>query len=97
MKKLVMALIISAVGATVNAQVRIPMQVYCGSTETIMKSLQEEYREHPVWTSATEDRKSVFMFLSNDKTDSWTFLKFNESIACVLAAGDDGRWLKPSR
>ena len=94
MKTAIMAFLLYSISVVVNAQVRIQMPVYCGDTESWLKTIQKEYKEQPVWTAVTDDRSSVFMLLINEKTQTWTFVMFNEQITCVLATGDNSKLLK---
>ena len=94
MQKSVMAFLLYSCSVVVDAQVRITMPVFCGDTETWINNTQTEYREQPAWTAVSDDRSSVYMLLINEKTHSWTFIKFNEQIACVLSAGDNSKLIK---
>lgn len=96
MKTAIMAFLLYSISVVVNAQVRIQMPVYCGDTETWLKTIQKEYKEQPVWTAPSDDRSSVFMLLMNEKTKGWTFVKLNEQIVCVLSVGDNGQMMKPA-
>ena len=97
MRQLFTAILLVCMSFYTTAQVRTQLQVVCGETESLLKGLQGKFQERPVWTSVADDRRSMFMLLFNEQEQNWTFVKFNEDIACILAAGDDGSWLRPGR
>lgn len=96
MKQSIMAFLLYSLSLVVNAQVRMNLPVYCGSTENLLRTLQTQYKEMPTWSAASDDKQSVFALFYNQDTLSWTFVKFNEEIACVLSAGENGVLLRPT-
>lgn len=94
MKNAIMAFLLYSFSVIVNAQSRASVQVYCLPTESLMKALQTKYQEQPYWTAPSEDKQAMYMLLFNDQKQTWTFVKFNEDIGCILAAGDSGMPIK---
>ena len=91
MKNAIMAFLLYSFSVVVNAQARLSMPVVCGDTETWLRAIQKEYREQPYWTAPSDDNRSMYMLFLNEKTMTWTFVKLNEIVTCVIAAGDDGK------
>ncbi len=67
--------------------------VVCGPTRDVIKTLiGEDIKETPQWTG--EDDTSKFSIFVNTKTGDWTFIQFNEKIACVLGTGEKSRFIQ---
>ena len=59
--------------------------IVCGKVEFVMDSIVRDYRETPLVVAKNED--SYVVFLSNEKTKTWTIIQFDKKIACVLETG----------
>lgn len=89
MYKIFLGILIAAV-LIINAYAQpavIQKQVVCDQTKTVMETLTgKEYKEQPFWIGT--DETSRFVMLTNEKTGAWTFVQFNENIACILGTGE---------
>jgi hypothetical protein len=68
------------------AQVKVEKTVVCGPTTEVFESIAKEWKEAPVWASHLEDSRIVLT--ANEKTKTWTIIQFNETVACVIEAGE---------
>lgn len=88
MRQLLLTLALFA--GSVQSQTTISMPVVCDDTDVIISSLKK-LDEKPIWfgSSLGDDKTVVFyVIMSNPSTRDWTFLKFNENVACVLSMGN---------
>lgn len=70
--------------------VTVEKPVVCEKTEKVIETLQNgQYKELPTWIGY--DDKSRYALFVNTKTKTWTIIQFNETIACVVGAGEGSR------
>ena len=81
--------------ALASAQpVTVEKPVICDKTENVIGSLiNGQYKEKPQWIGV--DDKSRYSLFVNEKTRTWTFIQFNENIACILGVGDSSKLIPP--
>lgn len=92
---LVFALCLLNVSAqTVNEGRRTNKVVVCWDIDHLLKNLQQEYEEEPVWQGASDTRQSVYMLTMNPKTKEWTLIQFNDRTGCILGIGAMGNIIK---
>lgn len=73
-----------------NAGEVLKFDAYCDNTDTIVKTLKENYKEAPLIVGKASDQaKSVMTIWTNPTTKSWTILATSEKISCVVGVGDD--------
>lgn len=61
--------------------------VICSDPKSIIEYLSgEDYREQPNW--AGRDEKSRYVLMVNDKTKTWSMVQFNDTVACIIGAGE---------
>jgi hypothetical protein len=89
MKKLLFsALLLPAMGLT--QPIIADKEVVCEKTEIIIGNLQRgQYKESPVWVGRGDNDQ--YALFTNEQTKTWTIIQFNDSVACIIGAGEDGR------
>ena len=85
MKKLILALLLSTGGLS-HAQVKVPREVVCAPTEWILKALDRDYKEKPVWMGKG-DGPTSYMLLVNLETKTWTMVHIAVEVSCVIGSG----------
>ncbi len=99
MRKLAMAFLFCLTSTIANAQDEISLvnkPVYCSSLKLVIETVTSpEYREEPVWSG--RDEKSKYIMTANRKTGTWTFIQYNDNIACVIGVGDKGKMFIPGK
>lgn len=85
MNKFILALVLLA-GSTAWAQVKIPREVPCAKTEWVLKTLDQEFKEKPVWMGKGEGVTS-YMLLVNLETKSWSMVHIAVEVSCVIGSG----------
>jgi len=84
-------ILISVVSAHVFAQsMTLNKYVQCADTETLFQALiNGDYKEKPIWLGTelgvSTPKYSLFV---NEQSKSWTFIQFDDKIACVLGKGE---------
>lgn len=71
----------------VNAQFQYDYPLLCDSTEKIIKSLVDNYKETLSWGGKHISDNSVYSLWINEKTGSWTLLKMTPETSCILGVG----------
>ena len=71
----------------VNAQFQYDYPLLCDSTEKIIKSLVDNYKETLSWGGKHISDNSVYSLWINEKTGSWTLLKMTSEASCILGVG----------
>jgi hypothetical protein len=90
MKKIAMAFLFCLAGSIVNAQDSEQSKpVKCFPLQSTLKSLGEHWKEKPVWTG--QGRNSNFALFVNGERGTWTFIEFDNEVACVLGMGQDSQ------
>jgi len=90
MRKFAMAFLFCFASSIVNAQDSEQSKpVKCFALEPTLKSLQERWKERPVWIG--QGVTSNFALFMNSSTGSWTFLEFDNDVACVLGMGHSSK------
>ena len=66
--------------------------VVCASTSELLTAFkQSDFKEIPVWIGQQDSTyHSLFV---NEKTKTWTFIQFNEELACVLGSGSNSKMM----
>lgn len=85
--KIFIALLLVTIGTLATAQFRVDRTAICDSTPTVIEQLtSERYSESVSWVGSSKDQSRYALF-TNSETGSWTFIHFNEEIACILGVG----------
>jgi hypothetical protein len=85
--KFIVALLLVTLGTIAVAQFRIEKSVVCDSTDAVVAQLtSERYSEQTAWLGSSKDGTYYALF-TNPETGSWTFIQFNDELACVLGVG----------
>ncbi len=91
MRKLLLALLLMP--ALVWAEpFRAEKPTVCDAIEAMMQHLTEKYNEVPVWNGrgvGKFDQGNSIMMLMNHSTKTWTIIQYNDTVACILAVGED--------
>ncbi len=94
MRLFAMAFLLCLTSPIANAQAfesRKP--VLCDNTQTLIKSLTENYNEKPLWTAKNPVDDTRFSLFVNSKTGHWTLLQMTSTVACIIGVGDDSNFL----
>ena len=62
----------------------------CDKVEVVLDSINN-YGEKPVWSGKDTRDGSGYMMFENTKEKSWTLIKYNKQVACILGVGTDSR------
>jgi hypothetical protein len=89
--QVVVAFLLSLTGSIANAQFRYDYPIVCDSTQKIIESLTINFKETVVWTGKHIEDNSVYSLWINEKTGSWTLLKKNPEVACILGVGEEAK------
>jgi hypothetical protein len=66
----------------------VDKKIVCNTTQIILNTLTETFSEKPIWIGEGDDsRYSLF----TNKKGSWTIIQFNDTIACIIGAGNSSR------
>ena len=66
--------------------VTVEKPVVCDISKVVIETLiGKDYKEQPFWIG--NDETSRYVMLVNEKTKTWSFVQFNENVACVLGTG----------
>lgn len=95
MKKLLVILALSSSAlAQANQEIKftdVKKPVKCTDTKQLFTGLKTVFNETMTWNSSNailDDRTSVAIF-KNKQNGSWTLVEYDDTIACVLASGED--------
>jgi len=91
MRTLALAFLFCLASPIANAQFRYEYPVICDSTQKLIESLTVNFKEKLSWTGKHVEDKSRYSLWVNEKTGSWTLLKMNPEIACILGVGDESK------
>lgn len=84
--------------ALAHAQpVTVEKPVICDTPKIVIETLTGSgYREQPFWGG--NDSTSRYVLLVNEQSKTWSFVQFNQNIACVIGTGENHRqiFLKPA-
>jgi hypothetical protein len=87
--QVVVAFLLSLTSSIANAQFRYEYPVVCDSTQKLIESLTVNFKEKASWTGKHIEDNSRYSLWVNEKTGSWTLLKMNPEVACILGVGDE--------
>lgn len=63
--------------------------VLCDTLEKVVEAVSKQFGEKPMWSG--KDQKTQYVITFNEKSKSWTFVQFDESMACILGTGEGGQ------
>jgi hypothetical protein len=91
MRKIIMAFLF-CLHSVANAQAFQYMHPsLCDKLETVLESITQKFDEKPVWTGQDAGDGSKFMLFENTKQNTWTLIKYNRQVACVMGVGTDSK------
>lgn len=90
MKKIINVAFLFCLSSTiVNAQPReLQKPVLCDTLENVIAAVAKEFKEKPMW--AGKDKATQYVITLNEKTKTWSFIQFDETMACILGTGESG-------
>lgn len=91
MKKLILALCMTAAMSVGHAQTERQKPVVCFTTKALLKILMEEYKEKVIMM-AKVDEKNVqlsLVVLYNPSKDTYSVVEMNNTNACLISSGGD--------
>jgi hypothetical protein len=93
MRNLAVAFLLGLTVLLAHAQpiINVDKPVVCSDLKTVIELASGEFQEIPSWSG--NDSISKFIIMANKKTGTWTFIQYNDKIACVLATGENARAL----
>jgi len=90
MRKLAVAFLFGLNTLVANAQViQIEKPVVCSTLKIIVETISQDFQEQPAWRG--NDAKSKYIMFANSKTGTWTFIQYDDKIACVIGSGENGK------
>ena len=89
-KKIFLILLVYLPGL-VNAQFQYDYPLLCDSTEKIIKSLGNNWKETLIWGGKHISDNSVYSLWTNEKEGTWTLLKMTSEVSCILGTGTDSK------
>ena len=90
MRNLAVAFLLGLIVLLAHAQVfSVDKTVLCSDLKTVIEVSSGEYQEEPTWRGS--DSTSKYVMMSNSKTGTWTFIQYNDKIACVLGTGQNSK------
>lgn len=75
----------------VNAQFQYNYPIICDSTEQVIKSLGENFKETLTWNGKHVNDNSVYSLWINEQSGEWTLLKMNPELSCILGVGTESK------
>jgi hypothetical protein len=95
MKKLVIVLALSLSALACSSQEikfsDVKKPVKCADNKQLFTGLLNVFGETITWSSSNailDDRTTIALF-KNKQNGSWTLVEYDDTIACVLASGED--------
>lgn len=85
----VVAFLLGLTSSIANAQFRYDYPIVCDNTKKIIESLTTNFKEKLSWTGKHIEDNSRYSLWINEKTGSWTLLKMNPEVACILGVGEE--------
>lgn len=81
------AFLFCLISTIVNAEpFEINRKLICETTDIVLKTLEREFGEKPVWQGKNNQELNTFL-LANTKTESWSIVISDGKNACVLDGG----------
>ena len=75
---------------TVIAQPRtLSKPVTCDATETVFKTLTEQFKETPQWHGTNPQQGTSTVLTVNLMTGAWTLIEYTTVTACVIGVGEN--------
>jgi len=75
---------------TVIAQPRtLSKPVTCDATETVFKTLTEQFKETPQWHGTNPQQGTSTVLTVNLMTGAWTLVEYTAVTACVIGVGEN--------
>lgn len=73
----------------VNPQPReLQKSILCDTLQNVINAVSKDFDEKPLW--AGKDKATQYVITFNEKTKSWSFIQFDENMACILGTGEAG-------
>jgi len=91
MIKKILLISIACLSSVANAQFRHDYPILCDSTEKIIKSLRNNWKETLIWGGKHISDNSVYSLWTNEKEGTWTLLKMTSEVSCILGTGTDSK------
>ena len=96
MKKVFFAGLFALIAASSFGQTMLQKPVLCAEISKIFTEITgSKYKELPGWVGLSNEDNGNYVLLVNEKTQTWTFIQFEENIACILATGNRFDFKKP--
>ncbi len=94
MRTLALAFLLCLTGPIANAQAfQSQKPVICDDIKKIIGSLNQNFKEKPVWVAKDENDETRYSLFVNQKTGSWTLIQFTSTVACILGVGEDSKFM----
>lgn len=98
MKKLILALCMTAAMSVGNAQTERQKPVICFTTKALLKILMEEYKEKVIMMAKVDEKNAQLslVVLYNPSKDTYSVVEMNNTNACLISSGGDVELSLPS-
>lgn len=94
MRMSLVAFLFCLISPIANAEYfRLTKPVICGELETLAKQIAENYQEKIYWIGQHREAQSNYALLINAKTQSWTILQAQGTVACIIGTGNGNQLL----
>ena len=87
----ILLILLVCLSGVAHAQFQYDYPLLCDSTEKIIQSLGDNYKETLTWTGKHTNDKSVYSLWTNEKVGSWTLLKMTSDVSCILGTGSESK------
>lgn len=88
MKKLIVAFLFCLTSLIANAEgFVLNKPVICVDLQSLLKSLTETHIELPIMLGKDSSDSSKYSLFINQKTGTWTFIQFDDDVACIIGVG----------
>jgi len=92
MRILLTAFLFCLASSIANAEAfQLQKPVWCEKKDVIINTLLEKFNEKPLWMGKGEG--TGFVLFANEKTQTWTWIQFNDEVGCVLGTGTGNQLL----
>ena len=69
--------------------------MWCMTHNEVLAQLKEKYNEVIIWIGKDVQDGSSYAMTANAKENTWTLIKSNGQVACVMGAGTLGTFVGP--
>ena len=88
MRTTAMAFLLCLASSVANAETfRYMHPAVCDKLDVVVANIVNEWNEKMTWSGQDIQDGSGWMLFENPKEKTWTFIKYNKEVACVIGVG----------